>query len=280
MTMPPDDVIAAIGRLNQHARAWGCGRKAIYGCKGVVTIAAGEAGALQGRLIAWIGKCSACDGTGKHWEFGARCRRCSTTGKVRLQFLETTFPDGHVWHHPWQVNELGFVGWEIARSIWGIVEWAQDGSGGYYTPDPAWEGGIRPLSWEPAETWSPRLPAERLPIAELAPLLNTVESWMATSAAGGWLRSSALHQMARYRLDIGRADGPCCLCGAAPTHGLGFMPRELRLHWSRPVCDGHRDMHPRNWPQSLPEELVTPAIRTWLAHPARKEPPPRDGDDR
>lgn len=100
----PDAVLAAIDRLNGHARAFGCGKEAIYAYKRLFALFAVDRGELAARPIGTITKCNGCDGTGrfKFWDgdVADNCRRCGSRGYVRLRFVETTI-DTAVWHHPW-----------------------------------------------------------------------------------------------------------------------------------------------------------------------------------
>lgn len=282
--MPPEDVLAAISRLNGHARAYGCGREAIYACKGFAAIIAAELGHLVARPIVATAKCLTCSGTGRfrHWEDNSheRCRRCKATGEVQLQFVESAI-GSHRWHHPYINHRGGPGGMAILHVAWRVQSVDYEGDRCVLNlPD-----GIRQeLIWHaPEGDWKPNLPKERLPLEEAVQLLNIVEAWVfeapwRSHATGGnhwWIQESAIRAMANYHLDLGRVPGPCCICHEPReiSIGLHLVPSGSRLEWSRPCCaDCKKIITVKDWPRAQPDELLTPAIQAWLAHPARQRP--------
>lgn len=271
--LPGAEILAALGRLNGHARAWGCGKHAIYAYKRFAAERLAGAGQLSGRLVLWRGPCRACQGTGKFWfydpDYKTPCRDCGATGIVKLRFLETTLPDGTVWHHPWSVQRVGFVGYEIAQRLWPGLRYAEGARepGSYEVPDDSASGwhGWRLVPWEEAGDWSPLQPAEKLAVAELVPPLNLVEDWIDAETAG--LRySRARNQMLAYRLRIGRPAGGCWRCGSydLASCSLGMLTKPF--DWSMPVCKACYVIEPRIWPpDSPPDVLLTDDIRRWAA---------------
>lgn len=128
---------------------------------------------------------------------------------------------------------------------------------------------------------------ERLPIAEVVPLLNQVEDWVESAeqpAGAYWVwkhaRQCLCQQKHRYvigenshsyRLDLGQAPGGCFVCGAPAGTRYGRMTP--LFHWSLPVCKRHSDgpdkvPFPKDPP---PEALITPDIRRWLDRHERIE---------
>lgn len=275
----PADVLAALGRLNHHARAqrrfFGTEWRAIYAYKLVAALALAEARRLTLRFIEWRGKCNRCDGTGQFWNYDPNyktpCRNCGAKGIALLRFVETTLPDGQVWHHPWRHGE------PIAETVLGRIEWVGDGN--WVVNDPEYVGGKRSLRWEQATDWGPNLPAERIPDAELIPLLNLVEDWIArpidVGVCGPWRLERARREMSQYMLDLGRAGGGCCFCGSTEQ---GEHPRSIglsldRLKWSLPVCPQHDRVPSEKWPERIvPADLLTSDLQRWLSNPARREP--------
>lgn len=108
------EILSALSRLNVHARAWGCGKKAIYAYK---TFAAAEF-ATEARPVFVPVKCHHCNGTGiyRDWDGYERgpCYRC-TKGIVTLRFVESTIGDFR-WHHP--TGNGG--GNNVLNAVWGI----------------------------------------------------------------------------------------------------------------------------------------------------------------
>ena len=51
MSAVPDPVLSALDRLNGHARAWGCGKRAIYTYKTMAALALAQAGELVARPV-------------------------------------------------------------------------------------------------------------------------------------------------------------------------------------------------------------------------------------
>lgn len=282
--------IAALSRLNIHARAGYGQRAAIYAHKTLAAITAGLDGAASLRFVRWTGKCTRCvNGRYSHWEwrdgYTVTCRDCRGTSINSLHFVETTLPDGHVWHHPWSGRHR--PGHDIADAVLGLTY--DSDLGDYRTA-----AGQR-IEWQPAGDWSPNKPAERLPLAELVPLLNEVEAWVETapkSAGGTWAWERAqrhlfTHKPADYFderdyvetygyvLDIGVAGKTCFACGSDDLNSCHYGASNRQLHWSLPVCNRHFDgpekaPHPKN--PDPPAELITPDIQRWLARHQRMWP--------
>jgi hypothetical protein len=281
----PADVVTALGRLNSHARdtsAFGTERKAIYDYKSLASLLLIQAEQVKLRFVQWAGKCISCNGTGWFcWydsEQRSKCRSCSGTGTKKLQFTETTLPDGQTWHHPW--NGYSSTGWDLARAA---LPDLRSGDGGEYQSN-----GLA-LPWEDPGDWSPRLPAVKLPIAELVPLLNAVEAWVETlprperGTPHWWIFHSAQDCLFQrqyrfngvpnephhdYRLDLGRVSGGCTVCGSVedPPRHWGLMTP--LFHWSEPACREHGI--PRASRADLPpDELLTPPVVEWLSRHGR-----------
>ncbi|HEX7049864.1 MAG TPA: DUF6166 domain-containing protein, partial [Longimicrobiales bacterium] len=60
----PPDVLAALIRLNAHARAYGGGKWAIYAYKEMASILLAQSGEAAVRGVEWRGECNRCGGTG------------------------------------------------------------------------------------------------------------------------------------------------------------------------------------------------------------------------
>lgn len=284
MTVTPVP-ITALTRLNTHARAtggWGgnAQRDAIYAYKTLATLALALDGEAELRFVKWHGQCNRCtEGRYHHWDWGdgytVACRDCGGTGQKTLRFTVATLPGGHVWHHPWEGQSS--PGRTIANAIHDL-SWIE---GDIYNTK---EGDA--IEWQGPGEWRPLMPAERLPLAELVPLLNEVEDWV--EVAGDRPRGNAFHwtlETARrylrrreyryvdgepshaYILDLGRAPGGCFVCGDdGDLAGFGYGRMSRLFHWSLPVCNRHgtgpdKVAHPKDPP---PPSLITPDIARWL----------------
>lgn len=274
------DILAALGRLNAHARDRSTSsglRRAIYDYKSLAAALLARSGGAAVRLVKWTGKCNRCtDGWYTHWDWTdghkVRCRDCSGTGQRTLRFCETTLPDGQVWHHPWFTGNGR--GYDIAQIAFpGLAP----GDGWDYV-----DGVGAALPWHDVGEWAPNLPGAEIELHELVPLLNLVETWVeATTFDGaGWLaRAARVHLSMRkfrglngepshsYALKLGRAPGGCFVCGTAEDLADFCYGRMTSLFcWSLPVCRQHgtgpeKAPHPTDPP---PAQLLTPAIREWM----------------
>jgi hypothetical protein len=145
----PPEALAALSRLNVHARAFGCGKQAIYAYK---TFVACEF-ATEARAVEVSVSCHHCSGTGiyRDWNGCKRgpCYRC-TKGVVILKFIESRVGDFRC-HHPY--SDPGMT---ILRSVWGITSWKFPAEGGDRLT--LSDGNERELVWEAAGDWAPNTP--------------------------------------------------------------------------------------------------------------------------
>lgn len=289
MTSVPAPVLAALSRLNAHARVrrpYGLPR-VIYAYKVAATVVLARHGEVSARLVRWIGKCNRCtDGRFRHWDwedgYSVACRDCGGTGRRTLRFTETTLPGGQVWHHPWYAGDGR--GADIARHA----------IPGLHNVD-AWDyvdGAGNPVPWHEAEDWAPNLPGVELDLDTLVRLLNIVEAWVeALPDTANWLVHAARRNLCQHRhrgvvaaapshayaLDLGRAPGGCFVCGE--THDIaGFAYGRMTplFHWSLPVCRRHGEGPEKvGFPSDPPPDaLVTAPVREWLARHERVEDAP------
>lgn len=268
-----DPVLAALDRLNGHARAFGCGQKAIYVYKRLFALFAADRGELSARPIGTVTKCGGCDGTGRFKFFdggdAANCRQCDSRGYVRLRFVETTIGTA-VWHHPWHRG-----GDDILRVVLGAEIFAVSPQSpfGFYDTIVMPGGATRPLELGSPGDWRPRAGGKRLAAEDAARDLNTVEAWVLDQRSQlRWDVERAVKAVSSYHLEIGQVGGPCWRCGSANDlvqHGIGHMGK--RLHFSVRECSRCGGL-PRVWPQEkdCPPHALTPAIRAWLDRPERK----------
>jgi len=263
----PVDVLQALGRLNGHARAYGCGKRAIYEYKVLASALSIVGGAATVTLRQWTGTCHGCNGTGKYIDsYGERfphCRACGNSGRVTLRFVEVDIAADdlrQVWHHPFSLS----AGWDLAALAEAATWDSQRG---------VWRDrlGNEPIFWNFANGWSPKQPGVRLEPDALAERMNIVEAWVLTvqpsikiAAAVDrvpWAIERARREMRRYVLDLGRLPGPCYRCAELADIGLGTCGPPFAF--ATPACRTHSHCSIAAWPKHLPESTLTPALRVW-----------------
>jgi hypothetical protein len=283
--------VEALSRLNVHARSrggglWGNGvAHAIYAYKELAALVALTEESAALRFVKWQGRCARCtNGQYSHWDwddgYTVRCRDCRGTGIRTLRFTETRFATGQVWHHPWEGRGHPHPGHSLADSVLGLTLFYADDHVGHGTD----AGQV--IEWRTAGTWAPSdHPADRLPLAELVPLLNQVEDWVESADSfpgfgSPWIRERAQRHLRTpkptsswcegdptqpgYSLDLGRMPGDCFVCGAEASSCYGRLTRQF--HWSLPICRRHSE-GPEKVPfpkDSPPPELITPDVQHWL----------------
>ena len=263
----PPDLLDALSRLNGHARAWGCGKRAIYAYKALIACAYAE----QADPVFVMVRCDHCGGTGQYRDRDGYprgpCYRC-TKGIVTLKFVESRIGETR-WHHP-----VGSGGWEVMNAAWGTVSTRYEGIDTICTlPD----GTERRVAFRQAEGWGPHMPAEKLPTDEACRLLNLVEGAIEDIPTHRpetrWKRAAALQQVDRYSIELDRVPEGCCVCGAD-----GEFTRCGCLSWHggfasfyRPMCPVCHGTGPTlRWPDKPHPASLTPNVVAWLAHPLRQ----------
>lgn len=263
----PPEIAADISVLNAHARAYGCGRDAIYAIKVAVTEHCVRAGQAQARPVGVMAKCNFCLGTGRFFseyegQTNEACRRCNAKGQVYLRFAETTI-HGQRWHHPWEGHggtllhyALGFPQQDVriaydagSRSL--IVR----------RPDTPPEE----IPFGAVGDWQPNTPGARLLGERAAEILNRVENWLFDLPSSLTARhhfDRAQRLALAYELDLGCIGAACHLCGSDAT-GTAFGHHVWPFHWSRPVCRDCQRPPPQDWDKTIPPNALTPEIVKW-----------------
>lgn len=258
----PVDVLAALGRLNRHARASYSAKAAIYAYKTAVAVLLAETrGLALCRGIEWFGPCLTCGGTGtwKSWEgeYSAPCRSCGAKRMRRLRFIETTLPDGQVWHHPWD-HGSDRPGHTIAAAFFGSFSYPDKG-GMFYRCHDGRE--LQFIWWPTVEDWKPRTKGEAVAPEDLARHLNLVEDWLiGYRGPAGWSFERALRERGDYLLDLGRTTG-CFLCGGVAYSALSCGNDLFRF--TVEVCREHCRLPVAEWPKAPPAAMITPTIAAW-----------------
>ncbi|MEY9261957.1 hypothetical protein AB7M45_007894 [Bradyrhizobium elkanii] len=263
-TLVPTDVVAALSVLNGHARAFGCGRDAIYQYKGLVARIYAAAGQANARPVGVMAKCNYCLGTGKFFcQYNGQtddpCRKCARSGYVFLRFTETTI-EGHSWHHPW-ISE----GSEIYRRSVGAsaIEY-----------DPATRSiWVTKSDQQPANIgfgfvgdWQPNSKGEGTVGERAAELLNTVEDWLFATRPDGfdlrWDIERAQRAATGYSLRLGWIGDHCHYCGE-PNIRIGQGHYVRPFEWTVRCCEVHSKMEVGTWDKRVPPAALTPAVLKW-----------------
>lgn len=260
------EILPALSRLNEHARAWGFGKRAIYAYK---TFVAAEF-ATSARPVFVMVRCHHCGGTGTYRDWGGEprgpCHRC-TKGVATLRFVESTIGP-YRWHHPAETS-----GHEVLDAAWGITTRRFLANGDEIAT--LADGTERPIIYAQAEGWGPNLPgAEKLTPDEACRLLNVVEDWLRDvpqmRPGNRWTLGRARSEITKYQIDLGRSgEGICCECGAGdPEHNCVRI--DGWLQYVRPMCTAcHGPCDAPRWPREPHPLQLTANVLAWLARPER-----------
>lgn len=267
--MIPHDVASALSRLNEHARAYGCGRDAVYAYKALAALLAAIAGQANVRPVAMMARCLSCDGTGKFVDryegpTNDPCRKCSRRGYVHLRFVETTI-QGQAWHHPWERSGLDIF---CAANGGATIEYLHVTRELNILRD-----GCEPqrIGFGSLGDWRPNRPGEKLKGEDAAALLNLVEDWVLglrdVDPALRWSQETAQRAVRGYSLELGRIGSTCHYCRCAEvTSGQGSMGYgKTPMIWSLPCCAAHAKMPHEQWDKVIPAAALTPEVSRWAA---------------
>lgn len=223
MASREQSISAAIDKLNSWVRS-SSGRRsissptyAVYDWKLEWIRRAIAAETTQIRAIYLSLTCRDCGGSKRYTDSMGyehpHCRKCSSTGMVRLEFLDTCV-DGFRWHTP-------------RERTWSLR-----------LPEDLWKSASLSCDWEPnakgrdLEPW------------EVAGCLNVLEKEMPNVPNGhstgndwdgfGWKNHK------QYRLYVGQQPEACEFCGRFDAHR--FHPCRGSIEWTAFACDACRGM--------------------------------------
>lgn len=211
------------------------------------------------RLVAAVTECRDCGGSGKYVDsYGEKwphCRRCSSSGRVKLRFIESTL-DGFIWHTPVD-HAYSFM---IERT---------------------WE-----MPEHPAVDWHVHQVGRDLDIDTVADHLLAVEAHFPRKTPRYYAYDGCeFDPHNTYTLYAGESDpSTCVLCTGAMIESEGKYPHRLcvstgRVQWSTTICDACYTAANATSAANVfkaaaarfPESLWTPALRHWAAcHPVRE----------
>lgn len=246
--LPLVDALNGFIRSAAHRRYFCCSLPyVIYHYKREAIMSGESLGLAAHRRATVNTTCHDCGGCGKYTDqYGyqhPRCRRCYSTGTAKLDFVET---------------ELGDFRWLTPR----------DKAGGFHRV-----GRFDELP-ETEQVWQVNQPGTDLTPSQVAEHLCEIEGFFQKRPPvqrGDWHDFDIANS---YRIWVGETPrGRCYMCGALMTqpHGMHGITTG-RLSWSASVCRNCSDTHKGSVfdrvASCLPDELLTPQIRRWVAsHP-------------
>jgi hypothetical protein len=208
-------------------------------------------------------KCIDCNGKGRYTDYNGythpHCRKCYSTGSVKLQFIESTIAAASiVWHSPERdCYDFLPIGW---------LEWPEESAG----------------------DWAPHQPGKDLTADELAKHLLEVEGFFPNKPRryfwddyyGG---GSYYYPFEDYEIYVGDScDLGCVICGNQENvRQGGYGVHTRRLSWTAHICEPCHVRYEKSWgkestyifrvlAEHFPEVWWTPALRQWdEMHPVR-----------
>lgn len=256
------ELVPHVDRLNSWVRSktfalsWS-GRRLIYHFKGRVIRDAVTIGAAVCRPVWSATTCRDCGGSRRYTDWSGythpHCRRCSSTGSVRLEFIETEIA-GVRWHTPRESAWPAF---------WSLSEFD-------FTRAP------QALDWHPhADGIDLQLDdaIASLLVLERSDLEKPGRRWQGAEDWGGYV-----DDFAEYTIRIGRTDERACsLCGGAADPGGWFGATLGRVEWTANACKVCSSLWGPIIFQKLkdagpPHALITPNVAEWIStHPANRK---------
>lgn len=210
-------------------------------------------------------KCIDCGGRGRYTDYNGHthphCRKCGSTGSVKLSFIESTIAMvSIVWHSP-------------ERECWDFL----------------------PLGWrewpeESAGDWAPHRPGKDLTADEQAKHLLEVESFFPNTPQRFYWEDyyscgsgTYFYPFEDYTIYVGDSmDLGCAMCGRQDQmRPCGYGVTTRRLSWTAHVCEPCRSRYEKSWGKNsgyifkvladhFPEAWWTPSLRQWdEMHPVR-----------
>jgi hypothetical protein len=190
------------------------------------------------------------------------CRLCSSSGVVKLQFIETTIDAAClVWFSP--------TGYRHSTSHFGAWrEWPEQ-------PAP--------------NDWTPNQKGKDLTVDQTAESLMVIERYFPDRPKLRHIEwdydYASVDDFSTYSLHVGRTDPECCVLCERRSDLIygGHGCRAGRITWSAVVCNACRALYSegveifRRCEARLPMDLITPHVAQWIkTHPV---PPIRDKHD-
>lgn len=238
-------------------------KRVIYHYKREALKAATNLQMVSHRRVWARSKCIDCNGTRRYTDYNGythpHCRKCYSTGSVKLQFIESTIaPASIVWHSP-ERDSFDFLpsGWR---------EWPEESAG----------------------DWAPHQPGKDLTADELAKHLLEVEEFFPNRPPRYYSEydygcGSYYYPFEDYTIYVGDSvELGCVMCGHQEQmckFGHGVATR--RLSWTAHICDPCNARYERSWGKHsarifqilaghFPEAWWTPALHLWdEMHPVR-----------
>lgn len=194
--------------------------------------------------------CRDCGGSGKYTDWAGYthpgCRRCASTGAVRLEFVETTLP-GALWLSP-------------REKMWALSDVQFDD-----LP-------------ETANYWEINQPGTDLTPSQVADHMCEIEAFFPSRPPKHWSDYGEHDPFESYTIWVGETQRTTChLCGDPMEEASGMhCVRTGRIWWSAAACNVCRALHGADetfkaLSRRLTQEFITPEIRRWIErHPCSK----------
>lgn len=205
------------------------------------------------RAVSVITQCRDCGGSGCYTDYNGythdHCWACSSSGDVKLRFVESMIYGSYVWHTP-------------IRDAYTFLSRAHE------------------LPEHPVDDWTVHQKGNDLTPSRVAAAMNAIEDVITRRPTwrGNWGQARTLHDS--YTLWVGETSRDVCLiCGstkAAPHYG--HIVRTGRLHWSGAACRVCVDASKGGeifdvLAGLMPQAFLTPEVRAWVErHPSPPEP--------
>lgn len=252
-------VLSHVDHLNEWVRSDSCRtlsrtstRNVVYHFKNEAIKQAQAFGLTTHRLVAITLVCRDCGGRKRYTDqYGYThdgCRLCSSSGCVKLRFVETTIECASIrWHSPteYRHDTKYFGDWRTWPEERVSDDWMPNQKGRDLTPDEA------ATSLMAVEVYFPTRPGKRTVYWDFA--------------------CEPVDDFTHYKLHLGKTDPErCCLClrcEALSTCGIGCSVG--RIEWTAVVCKTCQALWPgveifRRCEVNVPQELLTPAVREWI----------------
>lgn len=220
---------------------WGDIRRAIYLYKGAALRALAESGVDLSPVPVYVdAACRDCGGSGEyiHWTGQEldHCWRCGNSGRVRLEFIQTTLPNGVIWHSPREPLKCPD---SLRRAVEGMEA-------------------------RPAVDWEIGRPGQDLDYQDLAAALNVAEAWY--GVPGLYVIKWDYNDPCYYKLPLGDRPMTCSFCDEhVSADAMRYCAGDDLMRWGDwccPSCEKRFDLEFPAFP--FPTELVTEAAAIWL----------------
>jgi hypothetical protein len=248
---PPDvPTLQALIALNSWTRSDAAHRsgtfrlqRVIYRYKGSALVAYLQARVDLSPVPVYVtAVCRDCGGSGLYvdeWGYQhGHCWRCRDGGFVRLEFVQTTLPNGAIWHTPRDPLKCPSA---LLRAVQGVESHMSE----------AWDVGRKGHS---------------LSFPDLAAALNLVEDWHGDVPERHIIKMWDDWDVHYYRLPLGIRAQTCAFCdGELAPDPARYLASDLLLSWGDWCCASCSKKYAPHFPPfAVPVDLLSDAAVQWL----------------